>query len=140
MSNNQDPPSIPVATIAKIFRELSFKNDSTRITLNTLELSSEYIKLFINEAIIRSNQERIEEGDSLTKVDGIDNVTRTQENTTAATGNIDEFSDDEFEDEDIPEDDAFTNTYNQPSTNTLTNDSLDSRHLNNVAGVLVLDF
>ncbi|EGW33714.1 uncharacterized protein SPAPADRAFT_59080 [Spathaspora passalidarum NRRL Y-27907] len=139
--SQEDTPTIPVATIARIFRELSFKNDSTRITMDTLELSSEYIKLFINEAIIRSNQERLDEGDSLTKVDGIDNVNQTQ---PASKDEDDQFGDDDdvdvdFDDDDIPED-AFTNTFNNPSTNANTNDSLHSRHLDKVAGVLVLDF
>ena len=72
--------SIPVTTIARLFKELSFKDPQTRITLSTLELSSEYIKLFINEAIIRANEERIDEGDTLVQIDGIDNVTSTAKN------------------------------------------------------------
>ena len=61
MSTNEQ--EIPLKTIARIFKELSFKSSNTRITLSTLELSSEYIKLFINEAIIRANEERLDEGD-----------------------------------------------------------------------------
>ena len=83
MSNHNDienesiNQSIPVTTIARLFKELSFKDPQTRITLSTLELSSEYIKLFINEAIIRANEERIDEGDTLIRIDGIDNVAST---------------------------------------------------------------
>ncbi|KAK6453697.1 uncharacterized protein RJT20DRAFT_62509 [Scheffersomyces xylosifermentans] len=142
---------IPITTIARLFKEVAFKdvNGDTRITLSTLKLSSEYIRLFINEAIIRANEERILEGDSLSKVDGIDNVVSNNNQTNAGDvdGGGDEIEeddavvdDDEIEDID-PDDLQDSNTQRQLKPDVPTaNDTLDSRHLSKVAGLLILDF
>lgn len=127
MTKDSKGTVVPTATIARIFNEVSFKNEETRITLSTLELASEYIRLFINEAVIRSNEERLLEGDSLNKVDGIDNV---------QGGTADDFDDENTDGIDPPVDE-----HTQINTNVnLSNDTLDSRHLEKVAGILVLDF
>lgn len=139
MSTNEQ--EIPLKTIARIFKELSFKSSNTRITLSTLELSSEYIKLFINEAIIRANEERLDEGDSLVKIDGIDNVTQypniEEEPEEVNMEDIDDFDEDDYYDE-------ITNSQRQlkklENNTTGGNNRLDSRHLQKIAGVLTLDF
>lgn len=125
-------------TIARILKEKSFKNPDTRITTKTVQLTTQYINLFINEAILRSNEERIAEGNSLTRVDGIDNVpdiSNTQNDDFA-------FSDDEDIDPDV-DDMQESSTQRQLSGHLEeinTNDTLDSRHLSKVAGVLLMDF
>lgn len=125
-----DTKSVQAATIARIFREIAFKNDETKITVNALALASEYIKLFVNEAIIRSNDERLLEGDSLTKVDGIDNVLQHQDEV------VNELSDDDVE---IPEDESSTQAQLRQAQADTT-DLVDSRHLAKIGGILVLDF
>ncbi|EER30432.1 predicted protein [Candida tropicalis MYA-3404] len=139
MSTNEQ--EIPLKTIARIFKELSFKSSNTRITLSTLELSSEYIKLFINEAIIRANEERLDEGDSLVKIDGIDNVTQypniEEDQEEVNVEDIEDFDEDDYYDE-------ITNSQRQlkklENNTTGGNNRLDSRHLQKIAGVLTLDF
>ncbi|CUM63541.1 uncharacterized protein PRCAT00001119001 [Priceomyces carsonii] len=123
-------------TVVRIFRELSFKNDDTKITQKTLELSSAYIQLFVKEAIVRANEERIAEGDSLHKVDGIDNIydgsrsNKTEEDVEQT---------EHFDPDDISEQDTQTRMA-YDSDLPLDNDTLDSRHLAKVAGILILDF
>lgn len=138
----EEETNISVTTIARIFREIGFKNADTLIMLSTLKLSAEYIRLFVNEAIIRANEERILEGDSLSKVDGIDNV----ESASDANIEVDAEAEDEIiEDDDIddldPEDIQDSDTQRQLKVaETNNNDTLDSRHLQKIAGVLILDF
>lgn len=146
-STSKDSSGIPIATIARLFQTSAFKNEKTRITQKTLQLSSEYIKLFINEALIRSNEERLAEGDSLTKVDGIDNLNKTREmeqgdiEARVADNTMNEES--EPDDDDDMDDPTQTGTQNQTAYNSdvdLGNDTLDAKHLSKVAGILVLDF
>ncbi|RCK66025.1 hypothetical protein Cantr_01690 [Candida viswanathii] len=157
-----EQPQIPIKTIARLFKELSFTTpESTRITLSTLELSSEYIKLFINEAIIRANEERVDEGDALGKVDGIDYVTTQYPDSQEITGTQGEKKEEEEEvgvelgegddDDDVDVDDFDEDDYYDEISNSqrqlakldngsTANNRLDSRHLQKIAGVLVLDF
>lgn len=146
-NTNKDSAAIPIATIARLFQTSAFKNEKTRITQKTLQLSSEYIKLFINEALIRSNEERLAEGDSLTKVDGIDNLNKTREmeqgdiEARVADNTMNDGS--EPDDDDDMDDPTQTGTQNQTAYNSdvdLGNDTLDAKHLSKVAGILVLDF
>lgn len=118
---------IPATTIARIFQEVAFKNEDTRITLSTLDKVSEYTRLFVNEAVLRSNEARIQEGDTLNKVDGIDNIDKKS----------DDIEDDFDENNQIDPVDAYNLRTNADH---YSNDTLDSRHLASVAGVLVLDF
>lgn len=146
-TDNDKPNEIPIATIGRLFQTVAFKNGNTRISQKALELSSEYIKLFLSEALIRSNEERLAEGDSLTQVDGIDNLNRPREleneeaeaginDTTINDGNEEEV------DEDI-DDPSQMRTQSRTAFNSdidLGNDTLDAKHLARVAGILVLDF
>lgn len=131
--SDEEQEGIPLITIARTFAEVSFKNTDSRITANTLKLSAEYIKLFINEAVLRSNEERINEGNSLNKVDGIDDVEIDDAAVDA------EVSLDEDVDEDDIEIPAPATQY-RPREEEVGNNVIDTRHLSKVAGVLVLDF
>lgn len=137
---------IPVSTIARLFREVAFQDDKTRISTKTLQLSAEYIRLFTREAILRSNEERLAE-DSLNEVDGIDNV-ENQRNIEEKHDGIEARVEDVIPgsddlDIDIDEDAILDTTQLGNAFNlnqVLDNDLLDTRHLGKVAGVLVLDF
>ena len=125
-------PIIPETVLARIFHEVAFKDENTRITAKAMKLSQEYIRLFVQEAIMRSNEERLLEGNSLTTVDGIDNVDKPMDD--------EEDPEKELEDTAIYDGDDTNNfTTQRPPTDT-ENDTLDSRHLAKIAGVLVLDF
>lgn len=146
-NTSKDSADIPIATIARLFQTSAFKNEKTRITQKTLQLSSEYIKLFINEALIRSNEERLAEGDSLTKVDGIDNLNKSRETedgdieARVADNTMNDWS--EPDDDDDMDDPTQSGTQNQTAYKSdvdLGNDTLDAKHLSKVAGILVLDF
>lgn len=130
-------------TIGRILKEKSFKNPETRITKKTVQLTTHYINLFINEAILRSNEERIAEGNSLTRVDGIDNIPEMNTQNDEF-----EFSDDD-NDPDVEDVDPELDDMQQSSTQRQLsghleeitgNDTLDSRHLSKIAGVLLMDF
>ncbi|CAI5756226.1 unnamed protein product [Candida verbasci] len=146
--------SIPIETIARIFKELSFKNKDTRITLNTLESSSEYIKLFINEAILRSNEIRIEEEEDNKPSILMDPQRSEQKSQFPKMETFDELNDDfpetedgeeeeeEEEEEEINESVVEDQTQQDKNSSIMKSksDDLDSRHLNKIAGILVLDF
>ncbi|CAH6720462.1 hypothetical protein CLIB1444_04S00584 [[Candida] jaroonii] len=117
--------AVNLKTISRIFHELSFKNN-TRISEKALQLSGQYIRLFINEAIIRSNELRLEEIKEQGQVDGIDNVKK-------------DMGEDEEEVPDMTMDEDFEEPLTQmPAIE--EDDTLDARHLSKVAGVLLLDF
>ncbi|VEU23949.1 DEKNAAC105116 [Brettanomyces naardenensis] len=62
-----DDRRIDPTTIARLFHTVSFPDpDNTRITKKTLELVSEYIRLFMDEAIVRADEYRVEEKKRLT--------------------------------------------------------------------------
>lgn len=125
--------SISSATVARVFHELSFKNEKTRIASSSVALSTEYMRLFVQEAIIRSNAQRLAEVPP-SAIDGIDNV-----ESQADADNIDNdqfrenASDEEFEERGL----GVSTQMPPPSVG---NDTLDSRHLAAVAGMLVMDF
>ncbi|ODV82748.1 hypothetical protein CANARDRAFT_204564 [[Candida] arabinofermentans NRRL YB-2248] len=48
-------------TIARLFKTVSFSSPDTKITTKTLQLVTEYIRLFTSEAILRANEQRIQE-------------------------------------------------------------------------------
>lgn len=126
---------VNLGAISRLFHESCFRNEDTRMTQKSLQMSAQYIRLFINEAIIRSNEERRLEGDRMEKVDGIDNIEEVRENEG-----------DEVEEE-VPD---ITMMEEEPSTqmptqygSTETSDdtsTIDTRHLSAIAGVLLLDF
>lgn len=122
---------VPETLLARIFHEVAFKDENTRITAKAMKLSQEYIRLFVQEAIIRSNDERVLEGNSLTTVDGIDNVDKPVDG--------EDDPDKEVEDTAVYEENSNYFATQKPPEDP-ENDTLDSRHLAKVAGVLVLDF
>lgn len=123
---------ISPATVARVFHELSFKNESTRISASTVTLSAEYIRLFVQEAILRANTQRLVENPPAT-IDGIDNV----ENEILAEDENDQFRDTSL-DEELELRGLGVSTQLPPAS--AGNDTLDSRHLAEIAGMLVMDF
>lgn len=132
------PANIPIVTLARIFQDVSFRKENTRITSNTLKLSSEYIRLFIKEALIRSNEERLKEIETSGQVDGIDQVGEsTNRNNQDSEFELD---DDEIDVDMVPEPNTQQRAVSTGGGDTVANNMLDTRHLARVAGVLVLDF
>lgn len=95
----EEETKIPITTLSRLFQTAVFEHDDTRITQQTLELSSEYLKMFIREAILRANEVRETPKDA------------------------------------IGEDNGAAALQNQ-----LISDVLDTQHLEEIAGLLVLDF
>lgn len=118
-------------TIARVFHESSFSRSDTRITASTVALSAEYINHFVAEAVARSNYARLHEAP--VAVDGIDNVAAgavpSGEEEADADDSNGDFTVDSGADSDGDSD------HGPPDSNTL-----DTRHLRAIAGVLVLDF
>lgn len=98
MTSEQET-KIPITTLSRLFQAAVFEHDDTRITQQTLELSSEYLKMFIRESILRANEARENPKDAENKDEGA-NVLQNQ----------------------------------------LISDVLDTQHLEEIAGLLVLDF
>lgn len=121
--------SVPPELVARVFHDVAFQKPDTRITASTVALSTEYMRLFIKEAIVRANDVRLEE-EPLTAIDGIDNVVQA----TQPLQNVDQFGDASVEEEDV----ELPEQEEQPPTSSAS--TLDTRHLKAVAGVLVLDF
>ncbi|KAF5209451.1 putative NADH-ubiquinone oxidoreductase subunit [Clavispora lusitaniae] len=113
---------IPPETVARVFQEVAFKRSGTRMSAKSLALSTEYIRLFVEEAILRSNAQRLAE-DSPTVIDGIDNIQEENE------------ANESFEEEN----ERGSGVSTQIPTD-LASDTLDTRQLASVAGLLVLDF
>lgn len=90
-----NPDDIPITTISRLFQTVAFEHDDTRITKQTLQLTAEYLKMFVREAILRADEAR-----------------------------------------------ANANSYKEPGQmpNTETTDCLDVSHLEEISGLLVLDF
>lgn len=138
MSEEPEPDHdslVNLKTISRLFHGVAFKNEETRISENTLQMSAQYIRLFINEAIMRSNEVRIAEGQEINQVDGIDNVENAR--------NIErEDPEEELPDMTLNEDDIPSNPNTQFGNEDthLDNNTLDARHLSKTAGVLLLDF
>lgn len=120
--------SIPPATVARVFKDVSFQRDTTRVSASTVALSAEYLRLFVREAILRANAQRLE--DQPTKIDGIDNV--------AAANAVDDGDDQFHETQDEYEERGLGVPTQVPPED--TNEVLDSRHLAAVSGLLVMDF
>lgn len=132
--------AIPTKTIARLFREVSFVDDKTRISTRTIELAAEYLRLFAREAILRSNEERAAEAE-LAVVDGIDNLERKRqlEASAAVEAEVDALLQDDFDDDPPMEDTQHGTAFNAaPAAPDAT--TLDVRHLEKVAGILLLDF
>jgi hypothetical protein len=99
MTQDAEDTRIPLNTLARIFEVAVFEHDDTRITEQALELSSEYLRMFVREALLRANEDRENPKDG----DNLKNGTNIVQNQ-------------------------------------LIGDVLDTQHLENIAGLLVLDF
>lgn len=145
--------NIPTETIARLFHTVAFKEKNTRITEKTLMLSSEYIRLFINEALIRSNEERVAEGNSLSRIDGLDNFGRGPQDSETTERQSSTIANDlgrpDTSHENNIQDDEFDDLVPEPSTQAKTafntdidisDDMIDTKHLAKIAGILTLDF
>ncbi|CCH44204.1 hypothetical protein BN7_3763 [Wickerhamomyces ciferrii] len=95
---SEEETKIPITTLSRLFQTAVFEHEDSKITQQTLELSSEYLKMFIREAILRANDVRENPKDAINKGDS----------------------------------DALQNQ--------LIGDVLDAQHLEEIAGLLVLDF
>lgn len=130
---------VPGATIARIFRELAFKRDTTEITEPTVILCGEYIRLFVQEAILRSNEQRLAElGEK-----------RTQEDLKQAEDQAKKEASEEFETNDADDDEDFADedlgfrglgVFTQTEFDVPPIDALETRHLAAVSGLLLMDF
>lgn len=119
-------------TVARVFHETAFKNPNTRITDTAIALSTEYLRLFINEAVLRANEERANEA-PVTEIDGIDNIVPVgPEDPENELDQFEDASDNELETRGL----AIATQASMPSSA----DILDVRHLSSVAGLLVMDF
>lgn len=118
---------VPSATIARIFQELSFQSKSTKITAPAVILSSEYIRLFIQEAVLRSNEERLAE--------------LAKESTVKEVSEIDE-NEEQLDTEDNEEDEALRGLglMSQLETEMPKLDALEASHLAAISGLLLMDF
>lgn len=135
MGDHNEGGGVPVETIARLFRDVAFKEKDTSITVSALELASEYISLFVSEAVLRSNQERILEAELEQSRGTESKPEQTQEHTVPQlqTLMMDGM-------QDLDPEDVF-NSQEEFSRNVEpTNDVIDTRHLARVAGILVLDF
>ena len=125
---------VPPSTVARVFSEVSFARDSTRITSSAVALSAEYIRLFVLEAILRANAQRLSE-EKPTEIDGIDNTENID--TLDALETHDQFPDSY---DDIDEEDRGLGVSTQMPPATDANDALTTRHLAAISGLLVMDF
>lgn len=96
----------PEITIARLFHTVSFSEKDTRISAKTMQMSTKYLEMFTREAIVRCNDERVNES-----------------RETSDRYRV------KLEGEEVA-----------PSSEVIEQNELDSRHLEKVAGLLVLDF
>lgn len=119
-------------TVARVFQGVAFRSKSTRIKAPAVALSAEYIRLFIQEAVLRANAQRLAEGQG---VDGIDNEPGPDSLDVGAAEELPLSDEDNFSDEDrglgLP-------TQLPPAAE--PEDSLLTRHLAAISGLLVMDF
>lgn len=125
---------VNLKTISRLFHGVAFKHEDTRISEKALQLSGQYIRLFVHEAITRANEQRLSEGQTLNQIDGIDNIEPAREQRDEPE---EELPDMTLNEDDIP---SNPNTQFAHEENDDDNQALDARHLSKVAGVLLLDF
>lgn len=70
-STNLVSEYIASATIARLLKDVAFKKDTTEITEPAVILSGEYIRLFIQEAVLRANEQRLGELEECKGKEGI---------------------------------------------------------------------
>ncbi|ODV98519.1 hypothetical protein PACTADRAFT_31908 [Pachysolen tannophilus NRRL Y-2460] len=135
----EQEPQFSTTALARIFHTVAFENGDTRITNRTLELSAEYLRMFTREAILRANEVRIQESiknNNKFKVELANNVTNKKEKRPTAADHEDDMNQHSV-DEDDDDDDTDRNG---GSGQELIGDVLDTRHLQDVSGLLLLDF
>lgn len=120
---------IPPETVARVFQDVAFRRPNTRISAKAVALSTEYLRLFVEEAVLRANEQRKAE-EPPTQIDGIDNVADAAEDAEADPFNT------SMDEE--PEQRGLGVSTQVPAE--VSNDTLDTRQLAAVAGLLVLDF
>ncbi|CDK29258.1 unnamed protein product [Kuraishia capsulata CBS 1993] len=127
----KDIPTIPKVLLARLFQTAAFEDDATRISSKTVECCTEYLRLFVKEAVIRSNEARIHE--ELETEDRFE--IKYQKNATR--NNVRSHEDDQnLDDSDVDDGQEGAKTRRR----TVADATIDTRHLERNAGLLVLDF
>lgn len=125
------PCMVPSATIARIFHDVAFKKKDTKITAPAVLLSGEYIRLFVQEAVLRANEQRLADLSS-----GPANGDEPKKDDLG-----DEENDEEDFDFDEEEDDhRGLGVSTQIEVDVPPMDVLEARHLAAVSGLLLMDF
>ena len=124
---------VPSTTIALIFYHVAFKHPDTRISAPAVMLTGEYIRLFVQEAVLRANELRLRE----TKL-----IPAQKSCSDAEMDNL-KASQNLGEEEDLEEDfneyrglGVATQLENEPPLLNV----LEARHLAAVGGLLLMDF
>lgn len=130
---------IPAATIARVFQEVSFKDPQTLVSAPAIVLSSEYIRLFVREAVLRANEQRVAELETAPKVEDEEMIPAEKTHNNEEKENIDRGIDD---DEQGDEEDFSNRELGVSIQLELppVNDALETRHLAEISGLLLMDF
>ncbi|OWB73331.1 hypothetical protein B5S31_g3069 [[Candida] boidinii] len=160
-NKEEDIAKIDSMTVARLFNTASFIEKDTKITSKTLKSVSEYLRLFTCEAIVRANEKRIIDQKFNSNRYNIINSTVSdmkRANYDFGTNNVGGVSaentgkdeeeddmDDDFDDfEELPGMTGNTNVLGQQSQKSkrpkIIEDVLDLSHLEDIAGLLTLDF
>ena len=130
---------VSLGTVARVFQQQSFKNKETRISAVAVALSTEYIRLFVKEAILRANERRLEEANS----EEMGNLPAQEAPTIARqfadAAELDKGESTDAEDSYQESRGSAISTQYAPH-DTITDDILATRHLTEISGFLVMDF
>lgn len=140
ISNELAKEYVPGSTIARVFKEMAFKKETTEITEPTVILCGEYVRLFIQEAILRSNEQRLAELDEQMSQDVQKQESLREQNIdeeTISEAN-DDFGDGEEDEEDMESRGLGVCTQIEVDLPPL--DALETRHLTAISGLLLMDF
>lgn len=131
---------VPGSTIARVFHELAFKKKTTEITQPTVILCGEYIRLFVQEAILRSNQQRLAELDEKRTQEDVKPESGPFEGSEVGEENevADAEQEDDFDDKEL----GFRGlgVFTQTELDVPPVDTLETRHLAAISGLLLMDF
>lgn len=61
MSDEEQDITFSSVALARLFHTIAFEKEDTRITQKSLQLTTEYLKMFTREAILRANEVRLKE-------------------------------------------------------------------------------
>lgn len=117
---------VPSATIARIFHSVAFQSETTKITAPAVILTSEYIRLFVQEAVLRANEHRLSE--------------LANESVKKEDPSVDDNKQLDNEDEEDEEEHRGLGLMSQLETEMPVLDALEARHLMAVSGLLLMDF